>query len=126
MTKVELINAIDNSKARSAWAKGVKDYALNLIEASYQNDTDIVTADMSVYLNGAKNWQDYSYNGCSLVYDYDIAVSLCTPSELRITDHGRKLPNRSENWLDVQARALFQAHRVITKLIGGNKNVLKD
>lgn len=120
MTKVELINAINNSKARSAWAKGVKNYALNLVEEIYQNDTDIVKADMSVYLSGAKNWKNYSYgvHGCSLVYSYDIAELLCSPSELRRTDHGHKLPNSFENWLDVQARALFQAHMLITKLIG--------
>lgn len=120
MTKVELINAINNSKARSAWAKGVKNYALNLVEEIYQNDTDIVKADMSVYLSGAKNWKNYSYgvHGCSLVYSYDIAELLCSPSELRRTDHGRKLPNSFENWLDVQARALFQAHMLITELIG--------
>lgn len=85
MTKVELINAINVSKARSAWAKGVKNYALNLVEEVYQNDTDIVKADMSVYLSGAKNWKNYSYvvRGCSLVCNYDIAKLLCTPSELK-------------------------------------------
>lgn len=47
MTKVELINAINVGKARSAWAKGVKNYALNLVEEIYQNDTDIVKTDIS-------------------------------------------------------------------------------
>lgn len=119
MTKVELINAINVSKARSAWAKGVKNYALNLVEEVYQNDTDIVKADMSVYLSGAKNWKNYSYvvRGCSLVYNYDIAKLLCTPSELKKTDYGRKLPNSTEDWLDVQARALYQAYMLIANLI---------
>ena len=54
MTKVELINAIKESKARSAWAKGVKWYALNLVEESYKQDTDIVKVRLSVYLNGAE------------------------------------------------------------------------
>lgn len=119
MTKVELINAINNSKARSAWAKGVKNYALNLVEEIYQNDTDIVKADMSVYLSGAENWKDYSYgvHGCSLVCSYDIAKLLCTPSELKKTDYGCKLPNSNENWLDVQARALYQSYMLIANLI---------
>ncbi len=119
MTKVELINAINVSKARSAWAKGVKNYALNLVEEIYQNDTDIVKADMSVYLSGAENWKDYSYgvHGCSLVCSYDIAKLLCTPSELKKTDYGCKLPNSNENWLDVQARALYQAYMLIANLI---------
>lgn len=119
MTKVELINAINNSKARSAWARGVKEYAKYLVEEIYQNDTDIVKADMSVYLNGAENWKDYSYgvHGCSLVYSYDIAKLLCTPSELKKTDYGCKLLNSNENWLDVQARALYQAYMLIANLI---------
>lgn len=119
MTKVELINAINVSKARSAWAKGVKNYALNLVEESYKNDTDIVKADRYVYLSGAKNWKKYSYgvHGCSLVCAYDIAKLLCTPSELKKTDYGRKLPNSIENWLDVQARALYQAYMLIANLI---------
>ena len=33
MRKNELLRAIDNSKARSAWDKGVKLYAYELVEA---------------------------------------------------------------------------------------------
>ena len=117
MTKIELIKAIKESKARSAWAKGVKLYALNLVEKRYQNDTDIVKVNMAVYLNGAETWKEYSYGGCALIYDYDIAERLCTPSELKKTDFGRKQPNGSVTWLDVQARALKQAHSLIAELI---------
>ena len=117
MTKIELIKAIKESKARSAWAKGVKLYALNLVEKSYQNATDIVKVNMAVYLNGAETWKEYSYGGCALIYDYDIAKRLCTPSELKKTDFGRKQPNGSVTWLDVQARALKQAHSLIAELI---------
>ena len=117
MTKIELIKAIKESKARSAWAKGVKWYALNLVEKSYQNATDIVKVNMAVYLNGAETWKEYSYGGCALIYDYDIAKLLCTPSELKKTDFGRKQPNGSVTWLDVQARALKQAHSLIAELI---------
>ena len=72
-----------------------------------------------IYLSGAKNWKNYSYvvRGCSLVCGYDIAKLLCTPSELKKTDYGRKLPNSIENWLDVQARALYQAYMLIANLI---------
>ena len=117
MTKIELIKAIKESKARSAWAKGVKLYALNLVEKRYQNATDIVKINMAVYLNGAETWKEYSYGGCALIYDYDIAKRLCTPSELKKTDFGRKQPNGSVTWLDVQARALKQAHSLIAELI---------
>ena len=119
MTKRELIKAIKASKARSAWAKGVKEYAKHLVAAVYQNDTDIIKADAYIYLNGAENWREYSYGVLdgALVYDYDIAKRLCTPSELKKTDFGHKQPNGFENWLDVQARALYQAYRLIAELI---------
>lgn len=119
MTKKELIASISTNKAHSAWAKGVQWYALNLVEAIYLKDTDIVKTDVSIYLNGAENWLDYSYgvHSGTLVYDSDIAERLCNPSELRKTDFGRKQPNSSVTWLDVQARALYQAHRLIVKLI---------
>ena len=119
MTKVELINAISASKARAAWAIGVKEYAKHLVEAVYSNDTDIVKSDVSIYLNGAENWREYSYGVLdgALVSDYDIAKRLCTPSELKKTDFGRKQPNGSVTWLDVQARALKQARSLIAALI---------
>ena len=119
MTKVELINVIKATKARSAWAKGVKWYALNLVEESYKQDTDIVKVSLSVYLMGAETWKEYSYgaHSCALVYDYDIAKRLCTPGELKKTDFGRKQPNGSVTWLDVQARALKQAHSLIAEVI---------
>ena len=119
MTKKELIAAIKESKARSAWAKGVKWYALHLAEDSYKWDTDIVKVKMAIYLSGAETWKEYSYgaHSCALVYDYDIAKLLCTPSELKKTDFGHKQPNGSVTWLDVQARALKQAHSLIADLI---------
>ena len=119
MTKVELINVIKATKARSAWAKGVKWYALNLVEESYKQDTDIVKVSLSVYLMGAETWKEYRYgaHSCALVYDYDIAKRLCTPGELKKTDFGRKQPNGSVTWLDVQARALKQAHSLIAEVI---------
>ena len=119
MTKRELIEAIKASKARAAWAKGVKWYALHLVEESYKQDTDIVKVKMSIYLNGAETWKEYSYgaHSCALVYGPDIAERLCTPGELKKTDFGHKQPNSSVTWLDVQARALYQAHRLIAELI---------
>lgn len=63
-------------------------------------------------MNGAKNWKEYSYGGCALIYDKDIAETLCTPSELKRKRGGELQPNSTETWLDVQARALYQASRV--------------
>jgi hypothetical protein len=67
-------------------------------------------------LNGARDWQQYSDGGCTLVYDADIAERLCPPSELKKCRGGDWAPNRRETWLDVQARALNQAARMVCRL----------
>lgn len=111
MTTIEIIrNAIETTKTRSAWDRGVNAYALELLE-EYENNYGAnacapIEADL---LNGARDWSQYSWGGSALIYDGDIAARLCTPSELKKTANGSKKPNGREYWLDTQARALFQA-----------------
>ena len=115
-------NAIDARKTRSAWDKGVTLYAIELLD----NIRDLPAADnrqeiKKALLNGASDWSEYSYGGCALIYDGDIAARLCSPSEFRRTRGGQWNPNRRENWLDVQARALYQAFRLICRAAEGCK-----
>lgn len=115
-------NAIENSKARSAWSKGVKDFALDLLENIRDlNGREVETRKEleTALLNGALNWSEYSWGGCALIYDGDIAARLCSPSEFRRTRGGEWRPNRRESWLDVQARALYQAFRLICRAAEG-------
>ena len=111
MKNEELYKKIEGAPVKSAWAKGVKEYALELIEGAEIE----LTRDnaRTVLLNGAENWREYSWGGCSLIYDLDIAERLCTPSELKKKKGGELKPNQQEEWLDVQARALRQAFLVI-------------
>ena len=113
---------IENKPARSAWENGVKAYALELVDG-LQDDIEHGWRDMDVLdspellkkalLNGAADWNQYSCGGCSLCYDCQIAKRLCTPSELKRKRGGDLQPNSRETWLDVQARALYQASRWI-------------
>jgi len=113
----QLKEAIENEPARSAWSKGIKLYALELIEQLpddqefYGSPTDVKTL-----LNGADDWSQFSYGGCSFIYDQDIAERLCSPSEYKRSREGERRPNARENWLDTQARALSQASNLICKL----------
>lgn len=114
---------ITTRRARSAWEKGVNLYALDLLADLADGEglrglpaADAVGACAALYarlLGGAPDWDEYSYGGCSLIYDGDIAARLCSPSEFRRTRGGQWNPNRRESWLDVQARALYQAAYLI-------------
>ena len=127
MTKKEtLLKNIEASKARSAWGKGVKTYAYELVDEAEDtqlekliNNRPLLSYSQfrnelkKILLSGADNWKAYSWNGCSLIYNYQIAERLCNNTELKITDHGMKEPNKNEQWLDTQARALFQAFELV-------------
>ena len=113
-----IISALSARSDRSAWAKGVTHYAVEMaqelgenINGGYIKPENITTRGdlLTACLNGAKDWSQYSWGGCSLVYDGDIAERLCTPSELKKTRNGERRPNAREEWLDVQTRALRQA-----------------
>jgi hypothetical protein len=113
-TITEIINIIESTNPRSAWNKGVKTYALEILEDMPKNvEYGTIEAMKADALNGARDWDHYSWSGCSLAYNYDIANRLCTPSELKKTNNGIRYPNAKEEWLDVQARALYQAWQLI-------------
>lgn len=122
MTIRKIRETIENKPTRSAWNNGVKAYALELLDG-LQEDIEHGWQDMDVLdspelleeslLNGAAGWSQYSWGGCSLIYDEDIAKRLCTPSEYKRKHGGNLQPNSRENWLDVQARALSQAANCI-------------
>lgn len=112
-------NEVINIKTRSAWAKGVKYYAERLLEdfAYFASYDDEVNFDEKTALNGAGTWQNWSYGGCGYCYDYQIAETLCTPTELKLTKNGQRNPNSRETWLDVQARAAYQGWLMIKSAI---------
>ncbi len=119
----ELKKRVESHRAASAWGRGVKEYALDLldhveqgIEGNWFNDADILSPNLlrKELLNGAADWLEYSEGGCALVYDKDIAERLCTPSELKKKQGGRLQPNSRETF-ELQARALKQAASIIMR-----------
>lgn len=125
MTTTERIyKSIENEKQRSAWGKGVAVYALELVEqlqeavkGGWFEEENISAPKMlkKALLNGAEDWNQYSWGGSALIYDADIAERLCTPSELKRTKGGQLNPNSREQWLDTQARALYQACNMVMR-----------
>lgn len=122
---------IEEKKCRSAWDRGVKEYALELVEelgeaidGGYEEE-NLASPKLveKMLLNGAQDWKQYSWGGCSLIYDRDIAGRLCNNTELKLTKGGNREPNKAEHWLDVQARALFQAAWLVRQV---TREVVKE
>ena len=113
---------LEARKDRSAWERGVNLYALELVEelkerSEYEKRLPEAGKECREWmLNGADDWNAYSWGGSSLIYNGDIAERLCTPSELKKTRNGERRPNSREEWLDTQARALYQAANRVARL----------
>lgn len=121
----EVKKELNGRKCRSAWDKGVNVYAFELLDnlaaalawqqlEQIPEDWKTCKADI---LNGADNWDAFSWGGSSLIYDCDIAERLCTPSELKRTKNGEREAHAREEWLDTQGRALYQAWRRLYSII---------
>ena len=124
----KMTEALNARKDRSAWNKGVTEYALelvdNLADRAVQEGRNPVDGRecWAWMLNGARDWSEYSWGGSALIYNGDIAQRLCTPSELKKTNYGERRPNSREEWLDTQARALRQAAHRVDRLYSSIRN----
>ena len=127
--KDTLKNYIKNRKGmHSAWNKGVIKCALEMVDKLEEDQLNgYHHINEKTLLNGASNWEEYSYGGCSLIYSESIAKRLLTPSELKKFYDGGffnyyKNPNKREDWMQMQARALYQAMMLI--IVEFNYNLL--
>lgn len=111
---VDIKRELERHPARSAWDKGVREYALELFDQYVEaHETRVVEKITEKdLLNGADDWSQYSYGGCAEIYDSDICERLCSPSEQKKLRYG-DWHSHGEDWLDVQARALKQASRLV-------------
>ena len=120
MVDVNLVEKkLKEMRPRSAWDKGVILYAEEILNSvgDFADQICNKVTFRKCALNGACDWKEYSYGGCSLIYDQQIARRLCNPTEIKRTKGGILPPNRNENWLDVQTRALYQAYNLLETLI---------
>lgn len=112
-----IYDALNNQRPRSAWERGVVAYAESMLDELEPTEELWPRTTEKVLLNGAPSWHDYSWGGCALIYDTDIARRLCSPSELRRCRDGARRPNSREEWLDTQARACFQAAQLVRRIV---------
>lgn len=123
MTINEIKQKILALRQMSAWDRAVVSDAVDLVDSLNCSELPNHWEELKkLLLNGAADWSAYSYGGCALVYDGDIAKHYCTKSELRrVTRKDGNISERAnarETWLDVQARALWQAARLIKEAAG--------
>jgi hypothetical protein len=110
-----LLEKIAEMRSGIAWERGVRQYAIELVQGA---EIPLTMGNLRrALLGGADDWKQYSYGGCALIYDCDIAQRLCSPSYLKRKRGGALPPSRKENWLDVQARALWQAEAMISRAL---------
>ena len=121
MNKEATLKKLKAVKCRSAWSKGVKEYAYMLLDNIFlHSDYKSITNFKSLHkalLKGTPNWKMFSRGGYALIYDEDIAENLCSPSKLKKCKNGMLRPSKKEQWLDVQARALVQAENLIKSCV---------
>ncbi len=129
-TIADIREKIANSNASTAWKKGVRDYAEDLfdhyvrdykhLEETAELQEPVTEKDL---LNGAQDWNEYSYGGCALVDDSEICETMCTPHDQIRYDYGNSPFRRGEEWLSVQARALRAASGLVMRI--ANKCVVR-
>lgn len=119
----EITSVIKNShKPRSAWNKGVKQWALDLLDGMQQDDKVEFTSVTSLLyeaLSGSLDWKQYCYDDKGIISDYSIVEAFCTPTEKQryISRLGAlRAPNANETWMDVQVKAASQAWDLIERV----------
>lgn len=130
-TKSEIEGMIKNlkekeKKARSKWGKAVLQDAQWLLENVIEGYDEPYELSEKLVLNGAENWNQFSWGGSALVYNGEIAEHYSTPSEAKnfwgLTKDGgvkRDTNTAGEHLLDIQARALRQAWWAIRDEMNG-------
>ena len=114
----------EQEKARGTYQKAVYLYAFELVDNIADNY--ITTADELEHLenitnlkeralNGATNWNQYSWGGCSLCYNFDILSRLFCKSIVKKYENADSVKGR--HLLDWQASALAKAFSKINFLI---------
>lgn len=108
----------DTERKRGQWNKATAYYADFLLDSYIEickwcadQNAAIPALSLDLVLNGASGWHQYSYYGCALVYDGDIAKVVFTPAQFAKWEQGRKVT--AEPLLDIQARALAAGWRVL-------------
>lgn len=111
----EIWGALNAAPRRTAWERGVLQYASDLFGA-YVDSRGITDLDVRIgkieeadLLRGAESWQQYK----ALIWDRDICLRLGTKYQIQKTERGQKQPSRGGTWKELQAKALGEAAQIV-------------
>lgn len=117
-----------NSKRMCRFEHACYEDAINFVMEIEDSDIEVIFSwddhelemIQKICLNGAKDAKQYSYGGCGLIWNRDIAKHYCTPSVYKKKKRGILPPSKDANWCDVQADAI---RRAIWKIYVAVRNV---
>lgn len=122
----ELKNKLEEEQkhARGTYQKAIYQYAFELVDNIADNyittaeeleHLESITNLKERALNGAENWTQYSWGGCSLCYNFDILSRLFCKSIVKKYQYADTI--RGRHLLDWQASTLSKAFSKINFLI---------
>lgn len=126
MKITELKRALEEGEkhARGRYQKALYEYAWELVDNIADNyettaeeleHMENITDLKELALNGSKDWNQYSWGGSSLCYNYDILTRLFCPSFVKRHENSDTV--RGLHLLDLQAIALSRAFNKINRII---------
>lgn len=126
----ELKNELEEEQkhARGVYQKAICQYAFELVDNIADNykttaeeleHLESITNLKERALNGASDWEQYSWGGSSLCYNYDILTRLFCPSLVNKYQYTDTI--RGRHLLDYQASALSKAFSKINFIIKMSK-----
>lgn len=119
----ELIKTIENEQPKSQYEKAKKYYALEICD-NIKNHYNFRNLDKNLEnvenlqeyaMNGADSWSQYSWGGCSLVYNEDILQNIFCKSIAKKYQNADTV--RGIHLLDYQANALVKAFSHIKRIL---------
>ena len=130
MNITELKNKLEEEQKheRRTYHKAIYQYAFELVDNIADNyittpeelkHLENITNLKERALNGASDWEQYSWGGCSLCYNYDIMSRLFCKSIVKKYENADTV--RGRHLLDWQASALSKAFSKINFIIKMSK-----
>lgn len=119
MTKKEIEKVLDvlYKKRMPKFKRAILDYCYLLLD-DFEDEEEFEEGSLEKkLLGGAENWHDYSYSGFAYSYNSRIAEIICTPSQLKKYDYGKKCPKKFGEWCAAQEYYLILAYVTVLKIV---------